>query len=547
MADETIRALERRFRETNDAADREAWLRAKARAGVAPGVGLVFLDDLQTFAPWMSDRAPAWRARRGLEGELLPPTVFPPPVVVVVAARAPSDPPPVIAPAPLSAEALERSAGWLGLASAVVVVRGEGVDEGLARELMGPVEAWIRARAAGRDAAIDEALARAARIAGGEWRWWSATPATAAAPTGPWIEWPAPQSAWPVPELGFLAAGLCIRDGLPSLLDAVTGDRIELVGGARAPVDGLAGTAARGQPMRSAWPHVAAAPGGAAWLWSPDYRSFSARLEGRDAREFPEGHGQAIGYEPAGRVAWGGTRTCFHWRVAVAPDFPVFWTPSLHHWPCGHAKKLLGFKDNRPLWVHLAPDASACLSVYEHDVLLAPGLPLRWRDLGPFALAERQTGEPRALFFQCPDADAETRYGGGPDGAMHAEEDARDRRATVTLGPSSDARYAVGLEAPTYRLAKGEVVRLGGPADEWVVYDAEHRERARRPGRLLAGWDRWVVVLRDGALERIDLVDDRVEPLGPPGRPVTDALAVPGTPNVVLIHQADGEASIRLV
>lgn len=507
--DERLRELERRFREGGREDDRRALQAARARAGVAPAVGLVFLDDLQAFAPWSSDRAPGWRAERGLDGPLLPPTAHPPLVVVAVAR---------------SAVHLESSAPWLQLAARVVVVALPEAEA--ARDALPGSEWFVAARELDLDARTDEALAHAAAEAEGAWTWLarSGEPTPAAAP-GPWVEVTRPA------DPAALAPRLCARGARPALYEPGTGTLLDLLTGERAPVGGPWATDDR--------PVVAVEPSGRAWFWSPDGRGTFHRAEEGDPPEVIDGRwgGQAIGVDPAGRVAWAGYRTTFHWWVPAGRKL-AFWTPSPHEWPCGHAKKLYGFQDNDPCWVHLAPDASACLSVYEHDVLLTPGLPLRWRDVGAHAVAERARGEPRALLFQR--GDEPDAYPADP---LEAEEDARDRRATVVLGPSAEVRYAVGLEATTYRLAGGEVRRLGGPADAWVVFDDAHREVQRHRGRLLAGWDRAVVVLRDAALHRVDLLTGDDEDLGPPGRAIVEALAVPGTRNVLLVS----EDAVRLV
>ncbi len=508
--DERLRELERRFRESGREDDRRALQAARARAGVGPSVGLVFLDDLQAFAPWSSDRAPGWRAERGLDGPLLPPTVQPPLVVVAVAR---------------SAVHLRSSAPWLQLAARVVVVALPEVEA--ARDALPGAEWFVAARELDLDARLDEALAAATDVAeDGAWTWLvdGGEPAPAA-PPGEWLEVTRPE------DPAALAPRLCARGGRPALFEPAAGALLDLLTGERADV---------GAPWASdAGPVIAVAPSGRAWFWSPDGRGTFHWAEEGAAPEVTEGRwgGQAIGVDPAGRVAWAGYRTTFHWWVPGRRR-PVFFTPSAHEWPCGHAKKLYGFEDNDPCWVHLAPDAAACLSIYAHDVLLTPGLPLRWRDVGGHALAERARGEPRALLFHRSDEPD-----GFPADPLEAEEDARDRRATVTLGPTAAARYAVGLEATTYRLAGGQVTRLGGPADAWVVFDDAHREVQRRPGRLLAGWDRTVVVLRDERLRRVDLLTGDDEDLGPPGRPVAEALAVPGTRNVLLV--SDG--AVRLV
>jgi hypothetical protein len=256
------------------------------------------------------------------------------------------------------------------------------------------------------------------------------------------------------------------------------------------------------------------------------------------------------------QVAFYGGRCKFNFVVLTA-NGPAFFTPSSHDWPSGHGKKLYGGENNDPVRVELAPDAGACLSTYEHDTLLTPGLPLRWRDVGGLALAKRAAGEPRALLF-CR-SDGEHRFPGDP---FAADEDARDVHAVVSLGPSEEARYVVGLEAPTYRLAGGRVERLGGPGGGFLVCDAAHRVVRRGQGRLLGGNGAGVVVEREGMLLREDVLGLGscpppslplaslglgAVPLGPASKPIAAAVPVPGSANVVLISLAGGIPQLRMV
>lgn len=322
-------------------------------------------------------------------------------------------------------------------------------------------------------------------------------------------------------------------------LDGVTGERVDLRDGSREAIDQLAGAA-------ELWRPLAAFPGGRAWLqrsWPAQDRKTAwaeIHVDPREpARACSGGWGQVIGVDPSAQVAWTGGRCHFDWRV-LGPRGPALWTPSSHDWPCGHAKKLYGYADNDPLLVQLAGDAQACLSIYEHDTLLTPGLPIRWRDLGRFALAERTRGEPRALLFVR--ADGDDAFPGSP---YEADEDARDRFAVASLGPSPRARYVVGLDDPTYRLVDGVVTRLGA-GREWIVCDEQHRVVRREPGRMLAGWGPWVVFEHQRTLWREDLTKhDRVS-LGPVDRDIAGAVAVPGTPNVVLIA-LEPEVALALV
>jgi hypothetical protein len=527
--------------------------------------GLVFLDDLHSFGTWISDLAPEWANERGLRGELLAPTALPPPVIVVVMRS-------------LSWQLLEASAAWLAMARWVVMVvdaRAEPpVPEGdaamelhmrakLAAELQQRVT-FVELEPEGRaiverkhgaeearapdpdlERAIDHALKLAARRAtalAAEGPAWPTpvvrAPRRGAVAPGPWIPWSPPPTHDGILDeedaLRHLSAGLCWPASGPALLDAVAGARLELGSGERTPLPALAGVAGR-------WVPVAAHPDGARWLRRSGGERTSWSIDGSDApgEAHPGGWGQVIGIEPGGQLAWSGGRCHFSWRV-LSERGPALWTRSNHDWPCGHAKKLYGYEDNDPLYVQLSADGTTCLSVYEHDALITPGLPLRWREVAAagdrgdrFVLAERMRGEPRALLFERSD-DADV-FPGDP---YEAEEDARDRHAVVTLGPTAELRYAVGLEAPVYQLASGSVTRLNevaGGAGGWGVFDEQHRLTRRGRGRLLAGWDRWLVIEEQAQLRREDLLTGEREPLGGVDRPIRFAHAFVGSPNALLV------------
>lgn len=356
---------------------------------------------------------------------------------------------------------------------------------------------------------------------------------------GPWIDW-----AIEVPErfasflditevLRLLAPALCHPQGRPAVLDGMAGVRIDLQTGHRESIARLAGSS-------HLWSPIAAMPDGESWLTGAGRHTFS--LDGaRTSVSFPGGWGSPIGIDPSAKLAWSGGRCYFHFRV-LTNDGPVYWTPSSHDWPCGHGKKLYGYKDNDPLYVSLSADASVCLSVYEHDTLLTPGLPLRWRDVGGLALAERVRGEPRALLFWRADGDD-----GFPGNPYEADEDARDGFVVATIGPSRDARYTVSLEKPTYRLAGDRVVRLGGPDEGWIVCNDRHEIVYRSPGRLLGGWGSWVVVEIDGTVYRQNIETGERDLITAVDRPITAAVSIAGSANVVLVNVDEGRIAIRLV
>jgi hypothetical protein len=170
-----------------------------------------------------------------------------------------------------------------------------------------------------------------------------------------------------------------------------------------------------------------------------------------------------------------------------------------------------------------------CLSVYEHDVLLSPAPPIRWRKNHSIAVAERTRGEPRAVFFvrrEDPEA-----FPGDP---ALGDEDARDYRADVCLGPSADRRYTVGLSKPTWRLIGEKAHLLGGPEAGWVVYNSRHEPVLAGHGKLLAGWHRWIVFIAGPDLIRLDLETDERTYLCTVDIDVDFAIAIPGSPNVII-------------
>jgi len=213
-------------------------------------------------------------------------------------------------------------------------------------------------------------------------------------------------------------------------------------------------------------------------------------------------------------------------------------------WPDTHAKKLFGHLDNIGLWVDLAPDASACLSVMEYDTLLTPGLPVRWSKTGSTCVAQGVTEHPlRALFFQYTGL-----YDVPEEECESAEEEVRGRRATMSLGPDGEHRYVVGFDANTWRVIGERSERIGLAGGGYAVFDSEHRVTGWGPERMWAGWDRWLLLeTADGSLERLDMTTDDREPLVGVDRELEACVAVPGSPNFVLVAR-DGEGiAIRLV
>ncbi|MEZ6186725.1 MAG: hypothetical protein R3F62_17150 [Planctomycetota bacterium] len=522
MTDARLRELERRYLRSGSPEAHAAWRRALDQAGALPHVGVVWLPE----DPWDAPESEAWARRSGRSGDRLPPTTAPPPVCVAV-----------------GDERLTEYADWLALAEHLVVVHPEIGDPEL-RHLVQEELAQLDPAATltypdsptptDLDGAVERALEVAASLPARTWRWTPAVEATEvpAVPPGPWLELEVDLAHR---ARATLTRQLCRPPTGPALLDLRRGTLRDLRTGATSPVPGL---------EARAFPPVAAGLPGDRWL---DVHVEVCRWVrgGHATRDLPSPRGPlAIGVDPWERVAWRGYRCRFEWLAPVPGGFAT-WRRNVHDWPHGHAKKLYGYEDNTPLGVQLSCDAEASLSLFEHDALVTPGLPLRWRADAHVAWAER--GPLGALLFQVVAGGRAETWGADP---LEADEDARDGPPVVVLGPSPDARYAVGFAHATYRLLPRaeRAALLGGPAQGWALYDAEHTERRRGPERLLAGWDRWLVLERDGQLLRLNLLDDAVEELGPTEGPIDDALPLPGTPNVVLRRGVEADVqSLRVV
>lgn len=492
------------------------------RVTASPPVGLLVLADLTGLYAWSTRRGPALCELLGAAaGELLPPTFDPPAALVLV-----------IAPDAPDAPRMHR--GWLARAAAIVLVLDASLalpgptDPDLA-ELLAYELASTRAALPNIVAAIDwdghdpavlrSALARARDHAS------AAHPAEPPPPSprpavlpGPWLAWTGVYASRYIDRellLLQLAQGLCTPRGRPTLVSH-SGEILDLLTGET-----------RTRPPLAPF-HFAMAPDGERVL----IKASGARDSGwqilrPDAPplEFPGPWGRPIQWDPWDRVAFVGHRCRYHWLCPT----DAYWSPSEHDWPCGHGKKLWGYEDNDPLWIHLAPDASACLSVYDHDALLTAGLPLRWRSCGGFALGLRNADPWRVLI-----------HGHDPDGIPAdpheaGDEDARHLVSTVVLGPDAAHRYAVSLEHETWRILGDVADKLGGPEPAWLLFDRKHEVVRRGSGRLLAGWHAHAVILEHGHLWREHLIDGARTDLGPAGRPIAGALALAGTPNVVLL------------
>jgi hypothetical protein len=236
-----------------------------------------------------------------------------------------------------------------------------------------------------------------------------------------------------------------------------------------------------------------------------------------------------VGFDPVHPVVITGRRMVFTWNFfadgAVSPM-----CPSVHSWPCGHARKMWDSANNRPVAVAVAPDGSAYVSTFGYDTLISSAVPMCWRHVGELLVADwppdPKLDPLRALLF----CTTESSWG-DPMKAWGMEY--RGFPPVIVLGPAAGCRYAVDLSWPTYRVRGERCERLEGSG--YAVYDAEHALVRRGEGQLLGGWFRWATVLHDGALWR--------QALGPAEREITYALAMPGTANVVIV----AEGALRLV
>lgn len=503
-------------------------------------IGLLFLDDLRAFAPWISDRGHAFLDKFGTENIYAPQTIEPPPGLVIS----------------LRADSLFDSwpeLPWFRRSKRIaLLVETAVLDE--------EISLWIREEVQAKREELgnvvhvaystettETIIREAAHVVATDayWRAWGPTSTVKSAPPGPWFQRDLPrwsESSTPDREdfIRLVVCGLCLPSGSPVLVDALAGKRIDLVSGA---TDDMP----EGPICTDSWMMPAVLPNGNSWIESDHHSGIAGDDSGwylrgnRQSGRCRGGYGRAIAIEPSGRLAWTGGRMCFDWRVML-DDGPVLWTRSNHSWPDGHAKKLYSYKDNGPLWVHLAPDAGMLLSVYEHDALLAPAPPIRWKKSGSVMVAEKTRGDPRAVFFirrECPDS--------FPADPAKGDEDARDEFAVVCLGPGPERCYSVDLSQPTWRIVGDTAQLLGGPDGGWVVFNSRHEPVMAASGRLLAGWHKWVVFMQDQELFRFDLETDETTHLCTVDLAVDFAIAIPGSPNVVVVSIQDSVARYRVV
>ncbi len=261
-----------------------------------------------------------------------------------------------------------------------------------------------------------------------------------------------------------------------------------------------------------------------------------------DARTFPPFGDTSFGFDPQHPVGWTGHRMMMFWLYRGSHGVG-FLSACDHDFPCGPAKKLWGYEDNDPVAVSLAPDLSAVAYHFEHDVLLTSAMPVGWRSAGALDVADFQRDPRRALFF-VHDPRSEN-----PD---LLGEDARFRAPALVLGPSAEARYALDLNEPTYRIdptvpGEGAVTQVGGPGQGIAVFDAAHRLVRRCEGRLLGGWFRHATLVHEGRYHREDLATGERHSLGLIEADFEHAVAVAGTTNVILVGKRGEKLCVQLI
>ena len=213
--------------------------------------------------------------------------------------------------------------------------------------------------------------------------------------------------------------------------------------------------------------------------------------------------GLPVGFDPTHPLATSGFRCTFTWHFVTERARAELCTSS-HDWPCGHAKKLWGYKDNQPVVVAVAPDASAYVSTFEHDALVSSDVPMRWRLAGDLAVADwppDPAADPlRALLF----CTGEIPWPQG-DPLDAQDDDQRAFAPAVVLGPDAICGYAVDLNHPTYRIRGERSERIDDGTGGYAIFDARHALVRRGEGRLLAGWFGVATILHEGQLFREDL------------------------------------------
>jgi hypothetical protein len=264
--------------------------------------------------------------------------------------------------------------------------------------------------------------------------------------------------------------------------------------------------------------------------------------------------GDVIGLWPTDpvQIGWRGGRCVFDWLIISSGQAGCL-SACEHNWPCGHEKKQYGFLDNEPCWIQLSRDADCYLSVYQKDAIINDRVPIRWtKCAGTWgARCELDSHPNRALFFCHDETDDWEGNPLDPD-----DSDARMTRPAIVLGPNPIYRYALDLSRPVYRiqgdtsqLVSGAAVRApkSSKTGHFGVFSAEHQLRRLGSGRLLGGWDRWLTTLKNGRLQREEIDSGKIVDLGPEDREISWAFSLPGTPNIVLVHEHEDAVEVRLV
>ena len=481
--------------------------------------GVVYLPDLMSRRPWMNDKLPGILAAHGLALADVEWRTFEPPTHLIVLCNEDY----VGAPG--------RFRAWLRDAKSVRLVIG--VSVGLWDPELNELLEWELKDSLG-DLHCDEIhwvedLAQA-EVVGELLRRGSPTPpvpSPQALPLpgfgqGPWCPLPSHSyrdDDWNVPSL------VCVREGVPSLyLEQEKCFRSLLDGTLSEPLqDVMLGPFA-------VWPDGSR-------LFSCNYDA-TTRVQELATGEIVRGAGapgHPIGMWPGKPVAWTGLRCVYSWLYVSSGRLAML-AEAEHEAPCGHAKKQYGYLDNMPCWVQLARDESYYLSVFQKDVVISSAVPLRWRayEHGWAATSPACSDPGRAVFFIYEGA------GVKEDPTFVHDCDVRDARPVMVLGPSAEARYALDLSRPVYRLTPEQSVLVHEPFPGFGVYDVAHRLVRLGSGRLLAGWDRWLTVWEDGRLRREDVVSGSFEDLGPEPEEVAWAFPWPGSSQVVLVGEGRG-------
>jgi hypothetical protein len=277
------------------------------------------------------------------------------------------------------------------------------------------------------------------------------------------------------------------------------------------------------------------------WAVLPDGRLIAA--EGRQrfrigATSFFAPGVWAVGFDGTHPVGWTGHRMALFWLYRARRGDVGFLSTNDHHWPCGPAKKLWGYKENSPCRVELAPDLSCVAHHFEHDVLLTSAVPVSFRSAGAVDVADFPKDSGRALFF--------VNEGDMPF-ADFLDEDARTRAPGLVLGRSTAVRYAVEL-GNTHRITQpNEPVVTALRGRGFAVFDAQHREVRRANGHLLAGAFGQATLVEDRSYFREDLDTGSRRRLAPVTGSVVCAATLPGSVNIVAVTADEGRYYAQLV